>query len=87
MVGSLLEVGVPLKQRHNVFEGGLGLASPMVWRGGLTQLASAISKSGTTNLAGQAAPGPGDSQPFLSSPGSTTPHAAVLGSWGSQQGS
>lgn len=34
MVGALLEVGVPPKQRHNVvFEGGSGLVSPMVWRG------------------------------------------------------
>lgn len=39
------------------------------------------------SLAGQAAAGPSNSQPFLPRPRSTTLHIAALGSWGSRQGS
>lgn len=62
--------------------------SPVVWRG-WTQpswhLPSPNSRA--NNFAGQAAPGLSSSWPFLPIPKSTTLHIAVLGSWGSRQGS
>lgn len=88
-MGALIEAGAPPKQRHNVVvEQGLGLMSPVVWRGWTQPSWHLPSPNSRANsFAGQASPGPSSSWPFLPIPKSTTLHTAVLGSWGSRLGS